>query len=337
MNPKKPLQEGTASATRMGRDNKRHPNGTVLIEPRSSAKPISEAPVPLLAAVIPVVLAPAAPPVVLLATWDITVPHLLAEPLNALALGASEAVCSECLAAALTAISLVVLLATLHSSKKISRWVLLAELFLADALLARLALGIVCLAAIPVLLATSSRWVLLAVVFLAQARGARLALGVVCPAARKWFAATSILVLLATLHSSKKIRWVLLAVLFLAYALLTRLAFGIVCLAAIVVWRCCVLLATWCTQKIPWVLPAELFLAYALGAREALGIVCLAANWWSRLLNTQGLSLRRQDNHAEEEPHEEVLFGFPIGGCFHPSAGVTDWSGRFLVGYFLCL
>jgi len=236
----------------MGRDNKRHPNGTVLIEPRSSAKPISEAPVPLLAAVIPVVLAPAAPPVVLLATWDITVPLLLAEPLNALALGASEAVCSECLAAALTAISLVVLLATLHSSKKISRWVLLA-------------------------------------------------------------------------------------VLFLAYALLARLALGIVCLAAIVVWRCCVLLATWCTQKIPWVLPAELFLAYALGAREALGIVCLAANWWSRLLNTQGLSLRRQDNHAEEEPHEEVLFGFPIGGCFHPSAGVTDWSGRFLVGYFLCL
>merc|ERR1711871_1100013 len=49
----------------MGRDNKRHPNGTVPIEPRSSAKPISEAPVPLLAAVIPVVLAPAAPPVVL--------------------------------------------------------------------------------------------------------------------------------------------------------------------------------------------------------------------------------------------------------------------------------
>jgi len=320
----------------MGRDNKRHPNGTVLIEPRSSAKPISEAPVPLLAAVIPVVLAPAAPPVVLLATWDITVPLLLAEPLNALALGASEAVCSVCLAAALAAISLVVLLATLHSSKKI-RWILLAELFLADALLARLALGIVCLAAIPVLLATSSRWVLLAVVFLAQARGAREALGVVCPAARKWFAATSILVLLATLHSSKKIRWVLLAVLFLAYALLARLALGIVCLAAIVVWRCCVLLATWCTQKIPWVLPAELFLAYALGAREALGIVCLAANWWSRLLNTQGLSLRRQDNHAEEEPHEEVLFGFPIGGCFHPSAGVTDWSGRFLVGYFLCL
>merc|ERR1719252_43148 len=128
-----------------------------------------------------------------------------------------------------------------------------------------------------------------------------------------------------------------LAVLFLAYALLARLALGIVCLAAIVVWRCCVLLATWCTQKIPWVLPAELFLAYALGAREALGIVCLAANWWSRLLNTQGLSLRRKDNHAEEEPHEEVLFGFPIGGCFHPSAGVTDWSGRFLVGYFLCL
>merc|ERR1712157_472531 len=102
--------------------------------------------------------------------------------------------------------------------QKISRWVLLAELFLADALLARLALGIVCLAAIPVLLATSSRWVLLAVLFLAQARGAREALGVVCPAARKWFAATSILVLLATLHSSKKIRWVLLAVLFLAYA-----------------------------------------------------------------------------------------------------------------------
>ena len=63
----------------MGRDNKRHPNGTVPIEPRSSAKPISEAPVPLLAAVIPVVLAPAAPPVVLLATWDITVLLLLAE------------------------------------------------------------------------------------------------------------------------------------------------------------------------------------------------------------------------------------------------------------------
>merc|ERR1712057_61712 len=100
----------------MGRDNKRHPNGTVPIEPRSSAKPIEEAPVPLLAAVIPVVLAPAAPPVVLLATWDITVLLLLEELLNALALGASEAVCSECLAAALTAISLVVLLATLHSS-----------------------------------------------------------------------------------------------------------------------------------------------------------------------------------------------------------------------------
>merc|ERR1719185_12476 len=287
MNPKKPLQKETASATRMGRDNKRHPNGTVLIEPRSSAKPISEVPVPLLAAVIPVVLAPAAPPVVLLATWDITVPLLLAEPLNALALGASEAVCSVCLAAALTAISLVVLLATLHSSKKISRWVLLAELFLADALLARLALGIVCLAAIPVLLATSSRWVLLAVVFLAQALGAREAFGVVCPAARKWFAATSVLVLLATCDI--------------------------------------------------WVPPAVLFLAQALLARLALGIVCRAANWWSRLLNTQGLSLRRQDNHAEEEPHEEVLFGFPIGGCFHPSAGVTDWSGRFLVGYFLCL
>jgi len=311
----------------MGRDNKRHPNGTVPIEPRSSAKPISEAPVPLLAAVIPVVLAPAAPPVVLLATWDITVPLLLAEPLNALALGASEAVCSvclaaalllatwditvllllaellnalalgasealcsECLAAALTAISLVVLLATLHSSKKISRWVLLAVLFLADALLARLALGIVCLAAIPVLLATSSRWVLLAVLFLAQARGAREALGVVCPAARKWFAVTSVLVLLATCDI--------------------------------------------------WVPPAVLFLAQALLARLALGIVCRAANWclpnWC-LLNTQGLSLRRQDNHAEEEPHEEVLFGFPIGGCFHPSAGVTDWSGRFLVGYFLCL
>merc|ERR1712070_364229 len=167
----------------MGRDNKRHPNGTVPIEPRSSAKPISEAPVPLLAAVIPVVLSPAAPPVVLLATWDITVPLLLAEPLNALALGASEALCSVCLAAALTAISLVVLLATLHSSKKIRWGVLLAELFLADSLLARLALGILCLAAIPVLLATSSRWVLLAVVFLAQARGAREALGVVCPAA----------------------------------------------------------------------------------------------------------------------------------------------------------
>merc|ERR1712199_108370 len=181
----------------MGRDNKRHPNGTVLIEPRSSAKPISEAPVPLLAAVIPVVLAPAAPPMVLLATWDITVPLLLAEPLNALALGASEAVCSECLAAALTAISLVVLLATLHWSKKISRWVLLAVLFLAQARGAREALGVVCPAAI-VLLATSSRWVLLAVLFLAQARGAREALGVVCPAARKWFAATSILVLLAT-------------------------------------------------------------------------------------------------------------------------------------------
>jgi len=308
----------------MGRDSKRHPNGTVLIEPRSSAKPISEAPVPLLAAVIPVVLAPAAPPVVLLATWDITVPLLLAEPLNALALGASEAVCSvclaaalllatwditvplllaeplnalalgaseavcsECLAAALTAISLVVLLATLHCSKKISRWVLLAVLFLAYALLARLALGIVCLAAISVLLATSSRWVLLAVVFLAQARGAREALGVVCPAARKWFVATSVLVLLAT--------WDI------------------------------------------WGLPAKLVHAQALLARLALGIVCRAANWWSRLLNTQGLSLRRQDNHAEEEPHEEVLFGFPIGGCFHPSAGVTDWSGRFLVGYFLCL
>jgi len=287
----------------MGRDNKRHPNGTVLIEPRSSAKqllkkPTEEAPVLLLAAVIPVLfltavipvlLAQAAPPVVLLATWDITVLVLLAEPLNALALGASEALCSECLAAALTAISLVVLLATLHSSKKIS-WVLLAELFLADALLARLALGIVCLAAIPVLLATSSRWVLLAVVFLAQARGAREALGVVCPAARKWFAATSVLVLLATCDI--------------------------------------------------WVPPAVLFLAQALLARLALGIVCRAANWclpnWC-LLNTQGLSLRRQDNHAEEEPHEEVLFGFPIGGCFHPSAGVTDWSGRFLVGYFLCL
>merc|ERR1712157_599660 len=101
--------------------------------------------------------------------------------------------------------------------QKISRWVLLAELFLADALLARLALGIVCLAAIPVLLATSSRWVLLAVLFLAQARGAREALGVVCPAAAP--------VLLATSHSSKKIRWgVLLAELFLADALLARLA-----------------------------------------------------------------------------------------------------------------
>merc|ERR1712084_43828 len=279
MNPQKPLQKGTPSAARMGRDNKRHPNGTVLIEPRSSAKPISEAPVPLLAAVIPVLLAQAAPPVVLLATWDITVLVLLAELLNALALGASEALCSVCLAAALTAISLVVLLATLHSSKKISRWVLLAELFLAYALLARLALGIVCLAAIPVLLATSSRWVLLAVVFLAQARGAREALGVVCPAARKWFVATSVLVLLAT--------WDI------------------------------------------WGLPAKLVHAQALLARLALGIVCRAANWWSRLLNTQGLSLRRQDNHAEEEPHEEALFGFPIGGCFHPSAGVTDWSGRF--------
>merc|ERR1711887_89465 len=282
MNPKKPLQKGTASATRMGRDNKRHPNGTVPIEPRSSAKPISEAPVPLLAAVIPVVLAAA----LLLATWDITVPLLLAEPLNALALGVSEAVCSECLAAALTAISLVVLLATLHSSKKI-RWVLLAELFLADALLARLALGIVCLAAIPVLLATSSRWILLAVVFLAQARDAREALGIVCPAAAPVLLATSVVVLLAT--------WDI------------------------------------------WGPPAKLVHAQALLARLALGIVCRAANWWSRLLNTQGLSLRRQDNHAEEEPHEEVLFGFPIGGCFHPSAGVPDWSGRFLVGYFLCL
>ena len=77
----------------MGRDNKRHPNGTVLIEPRSSAKqllkkPTEEAPVLLLAAVIPVLLltavipvllAQAAPPVVLLATWDITVLLLLAE------------------------------------------------------------------------------------------------------------------------------------------------------------------------------------------------------------------------------------------------------------------
>merc|ERR1719185_54486 len=125
MNPQKPLQKRTPSATRMGRDNKRHPNGTVLIEPRSSAKPISEAPVPLLAAVIPVVVAPAAPPVVLLATWDITVPLLLAEPLNALALGASEAVCSVCLAAALAAISLVVLLATWD----ITVLLLLAELF----------------------------------------------------------------------------------------------------------------------------------------------------------------------------------------------------------------
>ena len=80
---------------------------------------------------------------------------------------------------------------------------------------------------------------------------------------------------------------------------------------------------------------AVLFLAQALLARIAPGVVSLAANWW--LLNTQGLSLRRKEQQAEEEPHEEVLFGFPIGGCFHPSAGVTDWSGRFLVGYFLCL
>merc|ERR1719181_333644 len=117
----------------------------------------------------------------LLATWDITVLLLLAELLNALALGASEAVCSVCLAAALTAISIVVLLATLHSSKKIS-WVILAVLFLAQALLARLALGTLFTAAI-VLLATCSRWVLLAVLFLGQARGARLAFGVVSLAA----------------------------------------------------------------------------------------------------------------------------------------------------------
>ena len=123
----------------MRRYNKRHPNGTVLIEPRSSAKqllkkPTEEAPVLLLAAVIPVLfltavipvlLAQAAPPVVLLATWDITVLVLLAEPLNALALGASEALCSVCLAAALAAISLVVLLATWD----ITVLLLLAEIF----------------------------------------------------------------------------------------------------------------------------------------------------------------------------------------------------------------
>merc|ERR1711887_448814 len=130
----------------MRRDNKRHPNGTVPIEPRSSAKPIEEAPVPLqaaiipvplLAAVIPVLLAPAAPPVVLLATWDITVLVLLAELLNALARGASEALCSVCLAAALAAISLVVLLATWD----ITVLLVLAELFHAYAQVARDALG----------------------------------------------------------------------------------------------------------------------------------------------------------------------------------------------------
>ena len=154
----------------MGRDNKRHPNGTVLIEPRSSAKqllkkPTEEAPVLLLAAVIPVLLltavipvllAQAAPPVVLLATWDITVPLLLAEPLNALALGASEAVCSVCLAAAL-------LLATWD----ITVLLLLAELLNALALGASEAVCSVCLAAalaaisLVVLLATWDITVLL--------------------------------------------------------------------------------------------------------------------------------------------------------------------------------
>ena len=76
----------------MRRYNKRHPNGTVPTEPRSSAKPIESVPAPLLAAVIPVLPAPAAPPVVLLATWDITILVLLALLLNALAHGASEAV-----------------------------------------------------------------------------------------------------------------------------------------------------------------------------------------------------------------------------------------------------
>merc|ERR1711959_695196 len=166
----------------MGTDNKRHPNGTVPIEPRSSAKPIEEAPVLLLAAVIPVLLAPAAPPVVLLATWDITVLVLLAKLLNALARGARETVGSVCPAAALTAAtSTPVLLATS------SRWVLLAVLFLAQARGAREALEIVCPAAI-VLLATlhwskKIRWGLLAVLFLAYALLARLALGIVCLAA----------------------------------------------------------------------------------------------------------------------------------------------------------
>ena len=92
-----------------------------------------------------------------------------------------------------------------------------------------------------------------------------------------------------------------------------------------------VLLATWDKR----VLVAVHFNALALFAREALGVVCFATNI------TFGLSLRRKENQAEEEPLEEVLFGLPIGGCFHPSAGVPDWVGsvpcRFLVGYFLRL
>ena len=92
-----------------------------------------------------------------------------------------------------------------------------------------------------------------------------------------------------------------------------------------------VLLATWDKR----VLVAVHFNALALFAREALGVVCFATD------NTFGLSVRRKENQAEEEPLEEVLFGLPIGGCFHPSAGVPDWVGsvpcRFLVGYFLRL
>merc|ERR1712242_224434 len=125
--------------------------------------------------------------------------------------------------------------------------------------------------------------------FLAQANGARLPVCSECLAA---------IVLLATCS-----RWVLLAVLFLAQARGARLAVCSECLAAIVLLATCDI----------WVPPAVLFLAQALLARLALGIVCRAANWC--LPNCQGLSLRRQDNHAEEEPHEEVLFGFPIGGC----------------------
>ena len=53
----------------MGRDNKRHPNGTVPIEPRSSAK--------------------------LLATWETKLLALLADLFLAYALGASEALGSK--------------------------------------------------------------------------------------------------------------------------------------------------------------------------------------------------------------------------------------------------
>ena len=53
----------------MGRDNKRHPNGTVPIEPRPSAK--------------------------LLATWETIILHNSADLFLALVLGASEALGSK--------------------------------------------------------------------------------------------------------------------------------------------------------------------------------------------------------------------------------------------------